>query len=82
MRPGLDPRKSKSLLIPLEEGKDLAMVGSSYLSKKHQVTGDQGRRRKDDEEDRDLWLRHGIQKDKLQNKRGPQKRVLTTELIK
>lgn len=67
MRSGLDPRKSKSLLSLLEEGKDLATVGSSYLSKKHQVTGDQGRRGKDDE-DRVLWLRHGAQKDKLRTK--------------
>lgn len=79
---GRPRRKRKSLLIPLEEGKDLATVGSSYLSKKYQVTGDQGRRGKDDEEDRDLWLRHEVQLDKLQNKRSPQKRAPTTELIK
>ena len=46
--------KSKSSLIPLEEAKDLVIVGPSYLSKKHQVTGDQGRRVKDDEEDSDI----------------------------
>lgn len=75
-------RKRKSLLIPLEKSKDLATVGSSYLSEKYQVTGDQGRRGKDDEEDRDLWLRHEVQLDKLQNKRSPQKKALTSELIK
>lgn len=75
-------RKRKSLLISLEESKDVATVGSSYLSKKYQVTGDQGRRGKDDKEDRDLWLRHEVQLDKLQNKRSPQKKALTSELIK
>lgn len=73
-------RENKSLLIPLEEGKDLATDRSSYLSKKHQANRDQGRRWKDDEESSDLWLRHEMQKDTLQNTRDAQKRTLTTEL--
>lgn len=64
-------RKNKSSLIPLEEGKDLATVGSSYLSKKHQVTGDQGRRVKDDEEDSDILLRPEVQKDKATEQKEP-----------
>lgn len=58
MRPGTRPRrKSNSWLVPLEEGKDLATVRSSDLSRNHQVTGEPGeegeRMRK---KTSDIWL--------------------------
>lgn len=44
------PEIKSYLLIPLKEGKDLATVRSSYLRRNCQVTRDQDRRGKDDED--------------------------------
>lgn len=45
-------RMNKSLLIPLEEGKDLATVTSSTLIGTSKLPGDHDRRGNSDEEDR------------------------------
>lgn len=56
-------RNSKSVLIPLEEGKDLATVRSSYLSRTPKLPGDQEGKRKM-KKTSNIWLRFEIQKRK------------------